>query len=172
MLESNGRIYMDKNETEHAGYIELKFGPRWKYISVVRAFIQNFLAISFTDPTLADKIAMAVSELLENAVKYSSGNDDETSISLWLNPENDGYKVSVTNTSSPESIASLQANWANALEGDPLAAYIKKMQEAAVRTDSKSQLGIVRIRYETGAAMNLDVNGNQVTISLSSNFTV
>jgi hypothetical protein len=160
---------MEKIEKEHAGYIELKFGPRWKYIAVVRAFIQNFLAISFTDPSLADKLAMAISELLENAVKYASGNDDETSVNVALNPENDGFSVSVTNSSTPESIASLKANWANAMEGEPLAAYIKKMQEAAVRTDSKSQLGIVRIRYETGADMALSVDGNKVTITLSHN---
>ncbi len=156
---------MDKIEKEQPGYIELKFGPRWKYIAVVRAFIQNFLAISFTDPTLADKIAMAVSELLENAVKYATG-DDETGVSVKLNSEGTSVIVSVTNSSTPESIASLQSNWGSAMEGEPLAAYIKKMQESAVRTDSKSQLGIVRIRYETGAKMSLDVKGNKVTITL------
>jgi len=48
---------------EGDGYIELKFGPRWRYIAVVRAFIQSFLAISFSDDSRADKIAMAASEL-------------------------------------------------------------------------------------------------------------
>jgi len=52
------------------------------------------------------------------------------------------------------------------MDGDPLQVYIKKMQEAATRNDSKSQLGLVRIRYETGADMSLDVKGDKVTIKL------
>ena len=51
------------------GYIEIRFGPRWKYISPARVFIQNFIAIALSDQTKADSIAMATSELLENAVK-------------------------------------------------------------------------------------------------------
>jgi hypothetical protein len=40
------------------------------------------------------------------------------------------------------------------------------MREAATRSDGKSQLGLVRIRYETGGAMSLDVSGDLVNISL------
>lgn len=156
---------MEKDTREPDAYIELKFGPRWKYIAVVRAFLQNFMALSnASDSGRADKIAMAVSELLENAVKYATG--EETGVGVWLNQHDDSITVSVTNKASPESIEVLKKNWATAMEGEPLQAYIKKMQEAAVRTDSKSQLGLVRIRYETGADMYLDVKGDTVTIKL------
>ena len=37
---------MDELKKEDIGYIEMKFGPRWKYIAVVRTFIQNFLAVN------------------------------------------------------------------------------------------------------------------------------
>lgn len=155
---------MAEKGTESAGYIELKFGPRWKYIAVVRAFIQNFMAVSYSDPERADKIAMAASELLENAVKYANG--EETRVRVRLSPENESVAVEVSNRASPEAIAGLKDNWARTMEGDPLQAYITKMQEAAVRTDSKSQLGLVRIRYETGADMDLKIDGDLVTIAL------
>jgi hypothetical protein len=156
---------MEEQANEPSGYIELKFGPRWKYIAVVRAFIQNFLAISFADAARADKIAMAASELLENAVKYATG--EETQVSVWLDQKDGDIEVSVSNKASPEAIAVLKANWESAMTGDPLAAYIRKMQEAATRNDSKSQLGLVRIRYETGADMTLDVDGTTVLIKLT-----
>ena len=73
------------------GYIELKFGPRWKYIACARGFIQNFLAISITDKTKADRVAMAASELLENAVKYANGEDTE--IRIRVSPETE--KISI-----------------------------------------------------------------------------
>jgi hypothetical protein len=155
---------MEKVEKDADAYIELKFGPRWKYIAVVRAFLQNFMALSASDNGRADKIAMAVSELLENAVKYATG--EETGIGVWLNQEDESISVSVTNKASPESIAVLKANWDSVMDGDPLQVYIKKMQEAATRNDSKSQLGLVRIRYETGANMSLDIKGDTVTIKL------
>ena len=149
---------------EGDGYIELKFGPRWKYIAVVRGFIQNFLAIGFSDDARADKIAMAASELLENAVKYAAG--EETRIRVGLSPKTGEVDILVSNKASPEAIAGLTAMWSDVMAGDPLEAYVRRMREAATRSDGKSQLGLVRIRYETGGAMSLDVSGDLVTISL------
>jgi hypothetical protein len=149
---------------EGDGYIELKFGPRWKYIAVVRGFIQNFLAVGFLDDARADKIAMAASELLENAVKYAAG--EETRIRVGLSPKTGEVEISVSNKASPEAIAGLKAMWSDVMAGDPLEAYVRRMREAATRSDGKSQLGLVRIRYETGGAMSLDVSGDLVIISL------
>ncbi|HPC72372.1 MAG TPA: ATP-binding protein [Treponema sp.] len=150
---------------ESLGFIEIKFGPRWKYIAVVRAFIQNFIAVSYLDNLRADKIAMAASELLENAVKYAQG--EETIVKLQLLPEKESIMVSVSNQASPEAIKGLKEIWDKVMQGDPLQAYIAQMQLAATRNDSKSQLGLVRIRYETGADMKLDIDGDKVTITLT-----
>jgi hypothetical protein len=146
------------------GYIELRFGPRWKYIAVVRAFIQNFLAVSFSDDVRADKIAMAASELLENAVKYANGED--TRIRVSLSSATGDIDISVSNKATPEAMASLKAMWDSVMTDDPLAAYVTKMKEAATRSDGKSQLGLVRIRYETGARMTLKTEGEFITIEL------
>jgi len=69
-------------------------------------------------------------------------------------------------TASPEAIAGLNTIWADAMAGDPLEAYVRRMREAATRSDGKSQLGLVRIRYETGGLMSLNVSGDLVTVSL------
>ena len=153
---------IESDETD--GYIELKFGPRWKYIAVVRAFIQNFLAISFADDARADKIAMAASELLENAVKYAIG--EETRVRVGLSAQSGDIDISVSNKASPEAIAGLRTLWDSVIGGDPLEAYMRMMREAATRSDGKSQLGLVRIRYETGGTMTLRVDGDLVTIAL------
>jgi hypothetical protein len=148
----------------HDGYIELRFGPRWKYISVVRAFIQSFLVVGFLDNARADKIAMAASELLENAVKYATG--EETSISVAISALDDTVDISVSNRASPEAIAALKSKWETVMSGDPLDAYVQMMRDAAMRNDGKSQLGLVRIRYEIGGEMDLDVKDDLVTIAL------
>jgi hypothetical protein len=156
--------HMPLESDENEGYIELKFGPRWKYIAVVRAFIQNFLAVSFADDARADKIAMAASELLENAVKYATG--EETRVKVGLAAKTGDIDISVSNQASPEAISGLKTIWDTVMAGDPLNAYVQMMREAATRSDGKSQLGLVRIRYETGGVMELKVDGKLVTIAL------
>jgi len=142
------------------GYIELKFGPRWKYIAPARSFIQNFIAISLSDTARADGIAMATSELLENAVKYADG--EETGITLEVFPEQNRVIASVTNQGNAESAAELKALYKKINDGDPLEAYITQMKEAATREDGKSQLGLARIRYELGADLRLNVTDDFV----------
>ncbi|MBN2351951.1 MAG: ATP-binding protein [Spirochaetales bacterium] len=145
---------------DREGYIELKFGPRWKYIACVRGFIQNFLAISIVDQTKADKIALAASELLENAVKYASR--DDTHILIRVAPATEKISILVENSATPQSITTLREVFQKIIKGDPLQVYVAQMKEAAVRNDGKSYLGLARIRYETGGELTLNITESNV----------
>ena len=108
---------------------------------------------------------MAASELLENAVKYAEG--EETRVRVSLSSNSSEVSISVSNKANKEAIDALRAIWGSVMTGDPLEAYLKMMREAATRSDGKSQLGLVRIRYETGGAMSLKAEGDVVTIASS-----
>lgn len=147
------------------GYIEIRFGPRWKYISPARIFIQNFIAIAISDQAKADAIAMATSELLENAVKYGASEDTQCTVQAF--PETGLITAAVTNQATEQGAKELQNLFKKIMSGDPLEAYIMQMREAAVRSDGKSQLGLARIRYETGANVKLEVTPEyRVTITI------
>jgi hypothetical protein len=150
----------DHSANDREGYIELKFGPRWKYIACVRGFIQNFLAISIVDQTKADKIALAASELLENAVKYASR--DDTHILIRVSPATEQISIVVENSANPQSITTLREVFQKITTGDPLQVYIAQMKEAAVSNDGKSHLGLARIRYETGGDLSLTITPNNI----------
>ena len=150
-------------DSDH-GFIKLKFGPRWKYIACARSFIQNFLAISIEDKTKADKIAMAASELLENAVKYA--NSETTNIFVNVNPENEKISVEVTNKATPEALVELKKIYAKLSHSTPLDVYVSMMKDAAIRQDGKSQLGLARIQYETGGELKLTIDGSTVEMSI------
>jgi hypothetical protein len=137
------------------GYIEIRFGPRWKYISPARIFIQNFIAIALSDQGKADGIAMAASELLENAVKYGASEDTHCIVQAF--PETGVIECSVTNQATEKGATEVLALYKKIMSGEPLEAYIVQMREAATRTDGKSQLGLARIRYEIGADIKLVV---------------
>lgn len=147
------------------GYIEIRFGPRWTYISPVRVFIQNFVAIALSDQTKADVIAMATSELLENAVKYGTSEDTHCIVQAY--PETGAIHASVTNQASEQGALAVKALYQKIIAGDPLESYIGQMRDAATRTDGKSQLGLARIRYETNAEMKLEVTpDHRVTVTI------
>ena len=59
-------------ENNTVGYLDLTFGPKWDYIPLTKNYIENFLLINVIDKVNISKIAMSASELLENAVKFSS----------------------------------------------------------------------------------------------------
>ncbi len=144
------------------GFIEMVFGPRWTYIATVRSFLQSFLSITLADNKWADVISMSASELLENAVKYAS--EEGTKIQIEHRKEENKLYLQVENFSVPEHIEMLKKEIEVINEGDTQEMYLKKMQEAAFRTDGKSQLGLARIRYESNAPIQLKTENNLVKL--------
>jgi hypothetical protein len=142
-------------------YIELRFGPRWTYISCVRKFVASFFMIGLADKERAEQISMAASELLENAVKYASDEDSYLRISIAKQPSE--VDVCVKNRAEPNHINTLRREFATIHAGDAELVYLQKMEEAA-NTEGHSRLGLIRILYEGGARLRLDVNGNEIAI--------
>ncbi len=135
------------------GYLEVVFGPRWRYVSIVRSFIQNFLAISLDNKTKADQIAIATSELIENAIKYATR--EVSRIQLEIFRDEGILMTTIENFSNDEHIQEFKNEYDKLMKLEPLEGYLQKMREAAAREDGKSQLGIARVRYESKAELNI-----------------
>jgi hypothetical protein len=101
---------------------------------------------------------------LENAVKYASGED--THISVSVSPKTEKISVQVVNIATPEAIENLKKVYAKIIQGNSLDAYVSQMKEAALRSDGKSQLGLSRIRYETGGDLKMEIEKNVVKVSI------
>ena len=144
-----------------ADHVELRFGPRWTYISCVRKFLASFFLIGLSDKERAEQISMAASELLENAVKYSS--DDSSHLRVVVTRRGNEIDLEVENPADPEQINVLRREFAliNAAEAEDV--YLMRMEEAA-KTGGQSRLGLVRIRYEAGACLRLDAREREVTM--------
>ncbi|MCB1164813.1 MAG: ATP-binding protein [Leptospiraceae bacterium] len=133
-------------EDSHQGpFVELKFGPRWTYVSAVRSFMQNFLAVTFEDKQKADRISMAVSELVENAVKYS--DREHAYIRMQVSNDNSTVQVLVVNHASEAMANELKTFMEEIRSMEPLEAYMMMMKRS-VDDPGRSRLGLARIRYE------------------------
>lgn len=142
-------------------YVEMRFGPRWTYISCVRKFVASFFMIGLSDKDRAEQVSMAASELLENAVKYAS--EEEGYLKISIAKVRNEVDVCVKNRAEQHHINTLRREFALIHAGPPEQVYLKKMQEAAM-TEGQSRLGLIRILFETGATLRLDINDGEVSI--------
>ncbi len=157
--------------TDTQGYLDITFGPKWEYIPLTRNFIESFLLINVIDKQNINKIAVAASELLENAVKFS--NKDGVRMTIKKNVIESKVELRVFNYSDKTKALALKEyiEKTNAIE-DKLHFYIDKMKESVTRNDGKACLGIPRICYEAQAEMHCEYNENEGVVEVISLFTI
>lgn len=144
------------------------FNRDWKHLPSLRTFLQNVLSVSLPadSGTSPERVSMAVSELMENAVKYASS--DELVLTLLIGEDKgEALRVSVKNHALPAQVTEVRSQYERAMAGDPLETYVTLMKESAVRTDGKSQLGLIRIRHESGCDLRLDSAEDWIEFSLT-----
>jgi len=154
---------MDGSPKGHAAYFEMSFYPNVELVSTVRRFVLNAYQRLFLDPEIADQVALATHELLENAVKYSQ--DDVTHFRVDVVRHQDRGEVIITtkNRANADDVRNLEQNITE-LRGsdDPFAFYQQKMREAARR--EHSGLGLARVRAEAEMEMTCEMSGELVVI--------
>ena len=145
----------------------ISFSPKWwSYVSSTRIMVSSFCNVQLANEEIADKIAMTAQELLENAVKYSASPEDNVALEFLIT-EGEKVILMVRNRARPESAETLRQQYAEVSEGDPLMAYLQKMQRIAMNPDAEgSQLGLARIRYETGCDLQMRIDDDVVTMSV------
>jgi hypothetical protein len=143
-------------EDENRVFVDLKFGPKWTYISTVRTFVENFMAISLADKKKAGLIAMSVNELIENAIKYSDKEDIQIKFQIISNEKKIYVKVSNHATTEEENNLKKILDEINSLP--PLEAYLNRMKSSLDSLNEKSAIGLARVRYESRAEINHTYN--------------
>lgn len=150
---------------ENSESIEMHFGPLWPYVSTIRVFAQNFFSIATGDRTKAEKISMSISELVENAVKFSTSG--EAYLKISMGGDSDSIWVVVKNETD-EVQGQMLLDFLSFLNSlPPLDAYIEMMRRSAA--SGRSQLGLARIRYEAGGQISASVD-DRYHVTIQANF--
>jgi hypothetical protein len=147
------------------GLIQLTFRPTWSFIPCTRIFVQNFFRLSISDNIKTHKIALAVSELLENAVKFTC--NEQSIIKLNVSPQKEVIRVEVENESRKEHIYELKRIYNKLQKGNKLENYLESMKLAAHYENGKSQLGLARLHYELEEKISLNIIGKVVRIAVN-----
>lgn len=147
-------------------YISLEFNARWGYIQHIWNFIQNMLSEALNSKQ-AELIALSVSELVENSVKYSGRKIIDFNIIrilLEIHRSNRIVSIEVQNFSDKNHIKVLEKEVQRIKSKAPEQIYKEKLMEAATREDGGSQLGLVRIINEAKGRIETIVDDDKVAM--------
>ena len=149
--------------------VEVPFSPQWKHVDLLRTSLLNCLATVFESYDFCDKLGMVAAELVENAISYGdwrqsaahkfhlSVSGDERTIQIEVaNPV-------VTGSSTVDALFKVTDRIARA--ESPRQAYLDRLREIADRPkDKASQLGLLRIAYETECQLDVLVENDVVRV--------
>lgn len=112
-------------------------------------------------PQVAQQLNVAIYELYANALRYGA-QSGEVRLEIWKSNEGAGLRVS--NSIEGPQLERLQQQ-VQRVQSDPAAAFSVEMNRFAGASQPPPMLGLVRIAHEAGLSLDLQCDGEHVTLS-------
>ncbi|MEL6183727.1 MAG: hypothetical protein AAFU79_03815 [Myxococcota bacterium] len=152
---------------------ELPIPSEWTHVDLIRRTVMPYVAAAFDDDELSTRSGIMTGELLENAVKYGDWEQgDPRSFRIVMRGNERQLRVEVTNPVR-DGAASLRkligiVDWINRFPS-PRDAYLTRLIEVAEEDADSSQsgLGLVRLAYEAGCQLQVDLTDEGRTVMIS-----
>ena len=123
----------------------IRMNPPWVFIDEIRRFVESFCSCAVLGADREAQVALAVHELMQNAVPHARGQEVE--LDLEVDPRADRVRVRVTNDCAQEEYEALSARVAAMYaEPDALRDYLRTMKEQP--STARGGLGLARVRFE------------------------
>jgi anti-sigma regulatory factor (Ser/Thr protein kinase) len=123
----------------------IRMSPPWVFIDELRRFTESFCACACPGQDREAQVALAVHELMQNAVPHAHG--EEVELMLEVSRERDVVAIRVSNRCSDDDYQSLRDRIDRMNnEPDALAHYVQMMRENPANT--RGGLGLARVRFE------------------------
>lgn len=126
--------------------------PLWELIPILREQVEKMLMLLVADYNAVQRIIIAVSELLENGVKYTTAGAIVLSLAFAEDPGR--IMVKVTNKSSVRHIRVLKQVVTGMRKADRQTFYIEMLKQRHQRR-SMSRKGIARINFECNGRLKM-----------------
>ena len=153
------------NGQPHVSVLCASFRPTIELISILRKLAYEFTKNALDDDDVSSRVALAIHELLENSVKYSS--DGFAALSIDMNRSSEveiEVTIRVTNRVDVERMPALKEALRELGDAqDPDVYYTALMRRTAAR-ESGSGLGLARILAEGEMKLRGEIEGDTVCI--------
>jgi hypothetical protein len=125
----------------------IRMNPPWMFIDEIRRFVESFCACASLGPDREAQVALAVHELMQNAVAVPQARGADVELDLEVDPRADRVTIRVVNGCPEEDFVALrQRIEAMYREPDALAHYLRTMKERP--SSARGGLGLARVRFE------------------------
>ena len=142
-------------------YLMLRMKPPWVFVDEIRRFVESFCSCACPGQSREAQIALAVHELMQNAIPQAGGEDVD--LTLQVDPLANRIEIAVSIPCADEQFHELlsRVERLNA-EPDAQRSYLKAMTEAPAAT--RGGLGLARIRFEAQLELAVLREGRRVTV--------
>jgi hypothetical protein len=134
-------------------YLDVAFSRNWKTIPLAMDFFRDFTHSRMETCEETHKVGTAVSELLENAVKYSM--KPGIRIKLDKKEKDNTVKLSVYNFAERKHARRLLSRVKELNASDSLTFYLERMRESVKNKEESAGLGLARVYHETEAKISV-----------------
>jgi len=165
-------VAADKGPRTLTFELNVPFRPRWRNVELLRTSVLNCLATIFESYDFCEQLGMTTAELLENSIGYGMwATDGESPLHLSVCGDETEVRVQVTNPVSAEGedLSRLIATVRSIEDAEsPRAAYAARLLElSSDPTTQGSRLGLLRIAFETGAKLAVEVGDDRKSVRVS-----
>lgn len=142
----------------------MRFRPAWAYIEGIREFGRFFCQVTYGATDMGERARVVLQEALENAVKYSTGEDTE--LEVMITAIEGQLEFSVSSLPDPKHLPQLKAELEQLAATDPEEAYLAAFVRASEQPDAASRLGLARMRYEGGVELSArEEDGGRIRVT-------
>jgi hypothetical protein len=156
-LQGNRSVEFTKKPPTLLLHIRLETSPQ--FLPQLGEFTAGYTRFRF-QPRTAEKLALASYELIENAISYGSISGD---VVYTLHDADQYIEVCVANDSSPGRLSNLRTRL-DRIRVDPEQAFQEEMSRSVTGSGGRAALGLARICHEAQMDLELEVEGNRVTL--------
>lgn len=147
--------------SSQAALISLGSPPKIELLEPTYAYLSTYCAACL-EPRLAERLNVAIYELYANALRYGSAGG---AVRLELHQLDGGMRLTVSNSAESTHRERLLAQAAR-VKHDPSAAFSGEMNRFSSGSQPPPMLGIVRIAHESALPLELQIEGERVTLSV------
>ena len=154
-------MHADSGATRDPVMLFMRMASPWVFIDEIRRFVKSFCACACASLDREEHLALAVHELMQNAVACSGSHPVE--LSLEVDSAADRVSVRVTNACTPEQAAALQQRIERMRqEPDALRHYLAAMTRTPA--SERGGLGLARVRFESQLGLEVVFESGRVTV--------
>jgi len=132
-------------------YLDVAFSKDWDTIQLAMEFFTDYTNNRVENCDETHKVGTAVSELLENAVKYAV--KDGIRIMLDKKANGNTIQLKVLNYANKKHAKRLIARIKEINISDSLTFYLERMRESVKNKEESAGLGLARVYHETEAKL-------------------